>query len=109
MEGLWTVEFGSTIGQFGAGVVVLQNGIVRGGDNAYYYTGTYEQHGSRFTLIIDATPFVEDIESIFKTLGTRLRLNISGLLKQDGRNAVGQGTIDNHPQIRVGIKFTKRT
>jgi hypothetical protein len=33
MEGLWTAEFGSSVGIFGGGVVVFHEGKIMGGDN----------------------------------------------------------------------------
>ena len=38
IEALWAVYFvAPNQGDFGAGVVVLENGTVRGGDSSYYY------------------------------------------------------------------------
>jgi T3SS negative regulator,GrlR len=39
-EGLWIVQFAGMEGK-GGGVVVLQNGIVLGGDSGYTYEGRY--------------------------------------------------------------------
>jgi hypothetical protein len=42
MEGLWTIEFGSHAGLFGSGVAVLRDGKIEGGDDSYFYLGSYE-------------------------------------------------------------------
>jgi T3SS negative regulator,GrlR len=110
MQGLWTVEFGSTTGQFGAGVVVFQDGHILGGDNGYFYTGTYIQTGPRvFHATIDITAFVEGIESVFSTLGKNLKLRLVGILAEDGSNATAQGALSELPQSRLGVKLVKRT
>jgi hypothetical protein len=46
MDGLWTAEFGSSVGMFGSGVVVFHEGKIMGGDNGYFYLGTYELNGN---------------------------------------------------------------
>ncbi|MGD8893736.1 MAG: hypothetical protein PVJ20_11040 [Desulfobacterales bacterium] len=40
-NGLWTIEFWSTLGRFGSGVLVLNNGRLLGGDAGHYYSGFY--------------------------------------------------------------------
>jgi T3SS negative regulator,GrlR len=45
LNALWSVNFflpPSGTAVFGSGVVVLNNGTVRGGDATYYYAGSYE-------------------------------------------------------------------
>ena len=45
IDGLWTAEFGSSTGEFGGGVVVLQNGQILGGDGGYFYVGKFDLAG----------------------------------------------------------------
>ena len=45
MDGLWTVEFGSSTGMFGGGVAVFREGKIPGGDGLYYYVGQYSLTG----------------------------------------------------------------
>lgn len=40
-NGLWTVDFISTINRYGKGVLVLSDGRLLGGDHGFYYSGTY--------------------------------------------------------------------
>lgn len=42
IEGFWMVQFHSSLGLMGAGVVILQRGNIYGGDTAFSYLGTYE-------------------------------------------------------------------
>jgi len=39
-NGLWTVEFSSTINRYGRGVLIINDGRLLGGDDSYYYSGT---------------------------------------------------------------------
>ena len=108
IEGFWTVEFGSTTGRFGAGVVVFLNGGVMGGDNGYFYLGTYESlGGNEFRAVVDITPFVPGIESVFGALGRPLKLVITGTLT-DESHAIAQGQPAGMPNLRLGVKLTKR-
>ena len=40
-DGLWTVQFRSSLGLFGAGVVVITGKRLIGGDPGYYYDGKF--------------------------------------------------------------------
>jgi hypothetical protein len=109
MDGLWTIEFGSTAGRFGAGVVVLRDGIIMGGDNGYFYLGTYELLGPReFEAVLNVTPFVEGIESVFLTLGRNIQLKLSGALTSDG-HATARGYPVAMPDFALGVKLVRRT
>jgi hypothetical protein len=46
--GLYKVNFKTPAGS-GAGVVVLENGVIHGGDSMMFYRGTYRESGGRFT------------------------------------------------------------
>ena len=43
MQGLWTIEFGSSAGVYGSGVIVLRDGRLRVETQAIYYDGSYEE------------------------------------------------------------------
>ena len=47
LEGLWTVEFRSSIGNTGYGTVTFDGRKARGGTAGYYYVGTYPHRGRR--------------------------------------------------------------
>ena len=108
MDGLWTAEFGSSTGVFGGGIVVLQNGKVMGGDAGYYYLGEYTLRGNAFEATIQISPFIKGYESVFKTVGQNLKLNLEGSVI-DERHAIAQGHPEGMPYLRLGLKLTKRT
>ncbi len=108
MEGLWTVEFGSNVGMFGGGVVVLANGKVMGGDGGYFYLGEFKLNARHFHASIKVSPFIEGYESVFKTLGQTLTLELVGSMT-DETHAVAQGHPAGRPDLRLGVKMTKRS
>jgi hypothetical protein len=114
MEGLWTIEFGSNVGVYGSGVIVLRGGKIKGGDASYYYDGSYEEpnpaasYPSKFRAKIAAKPFVRDAISVFKTYGEDFTLDLDGTLK-DENNAVAVGIPKEIPGMNVGIRMIRRS
>ncbi len=107
MEGLWTVEFGSSIGRFGGGVLVIHDGKLMGGDNANYYVGTYTQQGNDFRATIDVKPFVPGVANVFDNLGRNLTVELVGTLG-DGIHAKAHGSPKGMPDMQLGVRLTKR-
>jgi hypothetical protein len=108
MNGLWTLEFGSSVGMFGGGVVVFDNGKVMGGDAGYFYLGEYKLTGNSFEATIEVAPFIEGYESAFKTVGQRLTLKLVGSVV-DATHAIAQGSPAGMPNLKLGVKLTKRS
>jgi hypothetical protein len=108
IEGLWTIEFGSSVGVFGGGVVVFQSGTVMGGDAGYYYVGTYQENGDSVRATVELAPFIEGYVSVFKTIGRALTLDLEATVTDD-RHAVAQGRVRGMPNLKLGLKLTKRT
>ena len=79
-----------------------------GGDNGYYYLGSYTVTGNQLRATIDVIPFVAGIESVFNTLGRNLKLDLSGTLLDDA-HATAQGAPVGMPGLKLGVKLTKRT
>lgn len=107
MDGLWTAEFGSSAGIFGGGVVVFREGKILGGDSTYFYTGDYRLQGSTFSATLKISPFIEGAESVFKTSGRDLILDLVGSFTPQG-TAIAQGNPREIPQLNFGVKLTKR-
>jgi hypothetical protein len=114
VEGLWTIEFGSSAGIFGTGVAVMREGKIEGGDTSYYYFGTYEkpnpekQYPSIFKARIEVKPYMPGAESVFKTYNRSITLNLEGTFK-DEDNAVAVGTPEGIPGMNLGIRMTRRS
>jgi hypothetical protein len=114
MQGLWTIEFGSNVGVYGSGVIVMRDGKIKGGDASYYYDGSYEEpsptapYPSKFRAKIAAKPFVSGAISVFKTYGEDFTLDLDGTLK-DENNAVAVGVPEGIPGMNVGIRLIRRS
>jgi hypothetical protein len=107
MEGLWTAEFGSNTGIFGGGVAVFQDGKILGGDGTYYYVGEYKLNGNAFHATLRIFPFIDGAQSVFKTTGRELTLELDGSLIDAGR-AIAQGQPQGMPGLKFGAKLTRR-
>jgi hypothetical protein len=107
MDGLWTAEFGTNVGMFGGGVVVFENGKVMGGDSNYFYIGEYTLLEPAFKAVIKVSPFLPGVETVFKTEGHDITLDLEGSLTGTDR-AVAQGKAREVPDVKFGVKLTKR-
>lgn len=105
IEGLWSVDFFSNTGDFGAGIVVFETDRVFGGDSQYYYLGTYTVQNHIIKGAVKVTHFANDPYSIFGK-DKEFHLNIEGKISDQVFEAQGY-RIDN-PDLRIGIRFTKR-
>jgi hypothetical protein len=107
MDGLWTVEFGSSTGISGGGVAVFRDGKIWGGDSTYFYIGEYALSGTTFKATLSISPFIEGAESVFKTVGRDVTLDLEGLLTSADQ-AIAQGHPRELPGLNFGAKLTKR-
>jgi len=65
VEGLWTIEFISSLKFYGTGILVLHNSRLLGGDDAYYYDGSYSVHNSNINGRVDVTRYKRGGISVF--------------------------------------------
>lgn len=93
---------------FGGGVVVFHNGTILGGDGTYFYTGRFTINENAFRATLTISPFIEGAESVFKTVGRNLTLELAGSVTQEGR-AIAQGHPREIPTLNFGVKLTKRS
>jgi hypothetical protein len=108
MDGLWTAEFGSSLGDFGGGVVFFRDGRLAGGDNGYFYLGEYAVEGTTLRATLRIAPFIKDHQSVFHTIGRELDLELVGRLT-DQKHAIAQGIARGIPDVKIGVKLTKRS
>ena len=106
LVGLWTAEFGSTLGISGSGVVVFRETELMGGDNGFYYRGTYSVEGSAVEAILQAIPFDLTHPSIFATLGKEVELKLSGQISDT--TILAHGFLVQDPSKQLGVKLTRR-
>jgi hypothetical protein len=104
LNGLWTASFASGSDDSGAGVVVLLNGTIHGGNSSYYYTGTYFVDGPNFKGRMTATHFFGDLSKIFGPLRS-IRLVIDGTGTE--QVILAQGYAPNEPSRRINIRLQR--
>jgi hypothetical protein len=103
-NGLYKVEFQTPLGA-GAGVIVLRDGKIQGGDSAMYYVGDYSENGQDVTARVEGKMHTNmpGLSSVFGVNHTHIKL--SG--KTNGDTAVMQGTADEVPNVAFQAKLTK--
>lgn len=104
-NGLWTIEFISTMNRFGAGVLVLNNGRLLGGDNGYYYLGNYEVKDNNIQGKVAITRFNKNTISVFGDVD-QFSLSFAGQIKQDSVEAVA--SFDNTSDLKIRIICKKK-
>jgi hypothetical protein len=107
ISGLWTAEFGSSAGVSGGGIAVFRQGRILGGDGTCFYVGDYRLNGEQFVATLRVSPFIEGAESVFRTKGQTLTLELAGSFTKDG-HGIGQGHPREIPSLKFGVKLTKR-
>lgn len=104
-NGLWTIEFISTMNRFGAGVLVLNNGRLLGGDNGYYYLGNYDVKDNNIRGKVAVTRFNKNIISVFGDVD-HFSLTFDGQIKPDLIEAVA--SFGNTPDFKIRIICKKK-
>jgi hypothetical protein len=107
IDGLWTVEFASSIGSFGGGVTVFKGGQISGGDNTYFYVGEYQVTGTNFRATLKVAPFIKGAPSVFNTKDQTLTLELTGAVT-GGDRLIAQGVAKELPGVKFAAKLTKR-
>lgn len=98
-NGLYKVGFRTPLG-YGAGVVVLEDGTLRGGDFAMYYVGTYTVTNGVFVSQVKVRPHSRVPASVSVLGTTEAELNLKGTCSHN--TAAAEGTSPQAP----GITFT---
>ena len=104
-NGLWTIDFISTMNRFGSGVLVVNEGKLLGGDNGFYYEGNYNIEGDTIQGKVTVTRFNENIISIFGNIDN-YSLSFRGQIKKDTMEAVA--SIENMPDLKVRVVCKKK-
>ncbi len=104
-DGLWVVEFGSSIGLFGRGVMVLNGQRILGGDVGYYYSGNCKVDEDRIKGEINVIRFDPNSISVFGDI-ENFTLSFDGTI--NGSDLIASATSDDFPNLEMGIKASKR-
>jgi hypothetical protein len=106
IEALWSVEFISNSGVFGAGVAVFESGRIYGGDATYYYTGKYRIVNSQVDATVDVVHYSGQPNSIFGRDPKPFVLKITGPVSDSVMSLTGIRADDTSKQM--GLRLTKR-
>lgn len=104
-DGLWTVEFISTVNRFGRGVLILSNGRLLGGDAGYYYSGHYEIRNNTIQGSVNVTRFDANSISVFGDID-RFSLSFSGDITEYHFSA--GASVENKPEYKIRIVGNKK-
>ena len=105
LEALWSVEFVSNTGVFGAGVVVFETGRLFGGDSQYYYVGNYQVKDSKVSATISVNHYSGAPNSVF---GARERFSIVVSGDIEDRVMEIYGHLEEEPEMEIAIRLTRR-
>lgn len=104
-NGLWTVEFISTIKRYGKGVLIVNDNRLLGGDDGYYYSGTCNITGNNIQATINVVKYDQNSISVFGNID-HFQLTLNGEINEYQFKAIG--TIANDPQTQIRVVGTKR-
>lgn len=105
MEGLWTVEFRSSIGNTGYGTVVFDGRKAMGGTAGYYYFGGYQVEGNILTASLSVRRFNAQLVSVFGPLDA-FELQLSGTVGEP--KMIMSGRLHDQPALKIAIVCTKQ-
>ena len=105
-DGLWIIEFRSSLGLFGRGVIVLNKGRILGGDLGYYYSGRYIITGEKISGEADVIRFDQNSVSVFGGDIGNYSLSFKG--KIDENTFEMDATSESFPDLVMKIKAIKK-
>lgn len=105
IDGLWTVEFISTLNRSGQGVLVLNNGRLLGGDEGYYYSGSCHITGTKIEGNINVIRYDPKIISVFGDID-QFALSFSGDIND--YHLTVAAIIPNNPKSQIKIIGNKK-
>ncbi len=106
LNGLWTIIYSSGT-NFDGGVVVFRDGTLLGGDNLFFYVGSYSTSASTLTAQISCIAFTKVTTTIFGVPADRFMLNVNGNIQEGTITATGN--VPNAPGLNVSLRITKRS
>ena len=87
-NGLYSVKFEAQ-GMTGGGVIVLQDGQLRGGDSGSYYRGTYSAGDDEFTAQVSVRTHFRDPGMTFIFGDAGGEISLSGTSQETSARATG--------------------
>lgn len=85
-NGFYVVRFSTPKGS-GAGVLMLNDGQLHGGDSSIMYTGTYSQSGDKFTADVSTKRHTAGLPSVFGV--DAITISLMGATSSTGASCTG--------------------
>jgi hypothetical protein len=104
VDGLWIVQYEGTQGE-GAGVVVLVNGRVLGGDYGYTYEGNYVVKDGWIAISVHCANFLPNVPTV---LGVVADFDFEMRAPITDRTVQGTLSVVGKPELAVAVRLTKR-
>ncbi len=98
--GIYLVTFQSSLGNFGSGIVVIDNGKVHGGDAGFVYLGTYKDNPPNGTASITIKNFDPQHHSVFGALN-HCGLTLTGTASASSFSL--SGNVTQQPDLRIAV------
>jgi hypothetical protein len=105
-DGIYYVEFQSSLGATGHGLAVVSNDSLNGGDFGYIYQGRVKDAGNNASTRIQVSRYNPNAQSIFGLIDN-FSLDLEGTLRQGSDVFNLSGTIPGQPQLRISIAGRK--
>ena len=104
LEQLWSLEFVSALDREGGGVVILENGKLLGGDNNYFYVGSYDLLHNQFNATLEVKHYHGDFNPIFGKLKEFI-LKLEGDIDEDEMFLIGNILEDTSRELHIRLKY----
>jgi hypothetical protein len=104
LDALWSVEFRSST-QTGAGVVVLNQGRILGGDAQYFYVGSYRLEGAIAKATFTIQHYAGAAHTVFGN-AQQLVIEVSGKPAQDSFEL--RGHVLGAPKATLTVRLQRR-
>jgi hypothetical protein len=105
-DGIYYVEFQSSLSAVGYGLAVLSNGSINGGDFGYIYQGRMNNTGNNISTRIQVSRYNSNAQSVFGSIDN-FSLDLAGSIRQNGSEFSLSGAIPGQPQLRISITGRK--
>ncbi|MBU6297236.1 MAG: hypothetical protein KGJ79_17565 [Alphaproteobacteria bacterium] len=103
-EGLYKVQFRTQLGD-GAGVFVLCDGRILGGDSIMYFTGAYNDKDGQFTADVHAIRHTASPNNFSVFGADDIHVHLSGTTVGDSGQVIGKA--DEAPKVDFQAIFSR--
>lgn len=103
-DGTYVVQFKSSLGSFGAGVISIKNLEVTGGDSGFLFSGRLRETGPRLNGVVSVRQHLKGFPSIFGNLEA-FELDLQGQF--EGGKGFFHGHVVGQPSLRVSTQLDR--